>query len=125
MLWPTILLTWQPWWVQVLEKPLNSPAVGWVTTTFWSEKILPPPTGMSEVVVSPLAEPEVAPLELPDPLVSVAVELLPPHAASSGSPIAETPANPARVLRETGSGVVRSVTGFLSGEVRRSMPTDR
>jgi hypothetical protein len=89
---------------------------------------------MSEVAVNPLALPppdepvEVEPagagaevgsgaLE-PEPRPSVAVELLAPQAASSGSPMAETPASPASVLREIGSGVVRSVTGFLSGVVR-------
>ena len=46
------LLTVQPWWVQIAEKALKSPASGWVTTTFWSLKILPPPTGMSEVLAS-------------------------------------------------------------------------
>ena len=38
-------LTMQPWWVQTAVKHLNSPSVGWVTTTCWSGKILPPPTG--------------------------------------------------------------------------------
>src|ERR1700722_7846885 len=28
-------------------KALNSPLAGWVTTTFWGRKTLPPPTGMS------------------------------------------------------------------------------
>src|SRR6185312_6979231 len=41
------LPTRQPWCVQTAEKALISPALGWVTTTFWSLKILPPPTGMS------------------------------------------------------------------------------
>ena len=36
--------TWQPWWVQVEVNALNSPSLGWVTTTFWSPKIVPPPT---------------------------------------------------------------------------------
>ena len=39
----------QPWWVQIAVKHLNSPSVGWVTTTSSSAKIVPPPTGMSEV----------------------------------------------------------------------------
>ena len=46
------LATRQPWWVQTAENALNSPAVGWVTTTFWSAKIVPPPTSMSEVGVT-------------------------------------------------------------------------
>ena len=39
-------LTLQPWCVQVAEKALNSPAVGWVTTTSLSANTVPPPTGM-------------------------------------------------------------------------------
>lgn len=42
-------VTAQPWWVHFDENALNSPAVGWVTTTPESLKILPPPSGMSEV----------------------------------------------------------------------------
>ena len=47
-----IWLTVQPMWVQTALKALNSPAVGWVTTTSWVAKILPPPTGMSLVAAS-------------------------------------------------------------------------
>ncbi|CAM5346852.1 hypothetical protein SALBM311S_01764 [Streptomyces alboniger] len=38
--------------VQMFEKPLNSPCLGWVTTISSSLKILPPPTGMSAVLAS-------------------------------------------------------------------------
>src|SRR4051812_24624552 len=41
--------TVQPWWVQIAEKALNSSFFGCVTTIFWSLKILPPPTGISDV----------------------------------------------------------------------------
>ena len=34
----------------VALNALKSPSVGWVTTIFWSSKILPPPTGMSAVL---------------------------------------------------------------------------
>src|SRR3954468_6941580 len=44
--------TVQPWCVQIAENALNSPAVGWVTTTCWSAKTAPPPTGTSAVLVS-------------------------------------------------------------------------
>src|ERR1700754_882945 len=47
--------TWEtvhPSWVQVEENALNWPAVGWVTTTCRSAKIVPPPTGTSAVLVS-------------------------------------------------------------------------
>lgn len=42
--------TMHPLWVQTAEKPLNSPSLGWVTTTSCSSKTLPPPTGMSEAL---------------------------------------------------------------------------
>ena len=37
--------TTQPWCVQIAVKHLNSPALGWVTTTSSSAKIAPPPMG--------------------------------------------------------------------------------
>jgi hypothetical protein len=55
---PETSATTQPWWVQTAEKPLNVPAVGCVTTTFWSAKTFPPPTGMSEVFPSGVPPPE-------------------------------------------------------------------
>ncbi len=42
----------QPMWVHTAVKHLNSPSVGWVTTTCWSGKIVPPPTGTSAALVS-------------------------------------------------------------------------
>src|SRR3546814_20633675 len=45
-------VTRQPWWVQVAENALNSPAVGWVITIFSSSRIRPPPTSMSLVLAS-------------------------------------------------------------------------
>src|SRR5690349_17844764 len=39
-------LTMQPWCVQTAENALKAPEVGWVTTTFWPAKTLPPPTGI-------------------------------------------------------------------------------
>src|SRR5580693_6006987 len=44
-----IWLTMHPMWVQTALNALNSPAVGWVTTTVWGAKILPPATGISLV----------------------------------------------------------------------------
>jgi hypothetical protein len=49
---PATLPTVQPWCVQVALKALKVPAAGWVTTTLAAEKILPPPTGTSEVLPS-------------------------------------------------------------------------
>lgn len=67
--------TMQPWWVQTAEKALKPPFSGWVTTTFSSLKILPPPTGMSPVLVS--ASPAGA--SPPVPLSAGATEDAPPH----------------------------------------------
>ena len=52
---PETLPTVHPIWVQIALNALNWPAAGWVTTTFCASKILPPPTGISLVVASPLA----------------------------------------------------------------------
>src|SRR3954454_12804200 len=49
-----LLIVWtvQPRWVQVDEKPSNSPAVGWVTTMPLSAvRITPPPIGTFEAGV--------------------------------------------------------------------------
>ena len=49
------LLTWltmQPMCVQMALNALNSPAVGWVTTTLGPVKIVPLPTGMALVAAS-------------------------------------------------------------------------
>ena len=45
-------------------EALNSPAVGWVTTTFSLLKTLPPPSGMSPVVAKPFAAASPAPASL-------------------------------------------------------------
>ena len=55
--WATFA-TRQPWWVQMALKALNSPDLGWVTTTWAASKTLPPPTGMSETLIASLADPE-------------------------------------------------------------------
>lgn len=44
-----IWVTGQPWWGQMLEKALNSPSVGWVTTVCAPATMIPPPTGTSAV----------------------------------------------------------------------------
>src|ERR1700729_2576639 len=46
------LSTRHPRWVQPAMNALNSPAVGWVTTTFSAENTFPPPTGISLVLAS-------------------------------------------------------------------------
>src|SRR5690242_6356564 len=88
---PLISATTQPWWVQTALKALKSPSVGWVTTTFSPGKILPPPTGTSEVVAMP--PDEVVLPSLPPPELSELPPALPesllesePQAASRGTP---------------------------------------
>jgi hypothetical protein len=49
--------------VHTALKALNWPAVGWVTTTSFAGKIIPPPTGMSLV---PVSAPEATPPAEPD-----------------------------------------------------------
>src|SRR5580693_5945978 len=66
MVWLLIWLTMHPMWVQTALNALNSPAVGWVTTTCGSEKIMPLPTGILLVAASAF----------------VALELLAPPAAA-------------------------------------------
>src|SRR4051794_23592331 len=100
---PWIWVTGHPWWVQIAENALNSPDFGWVTTIFWLGKILPLPTGISDVLMPPAAPPPpapeepdeepVEPLVLPDAPELDSPLLLLPHAASSGtaSPAAAIP----------------------------------
>src|SRR6185436_2051904 len=44
--------TVQPWWVHIAVNASNEPARGWVITIFLSARILPPPTGTSEIRAS-------------------------------------------------------------------------
>lgn len=84
--------TVQLWWVQVELNALNSPAAGWVTTTFWSAKIIPPPSVISEVVVSGPAEGDGVTVAPSPPL---------PQAARNGTPTptVSAPVNACRRLR--------------------------
>jgi hypothetical protein len=116
---------------------LNSPSLGWVTTTSWSAKIAPPPTSMADAWVSAspagaLAEPAVsvgAALLLDDALAgadelgvfgsdAVPDESSLPHAASRGTP---TPAaaRPPRVRREILSVVMTAGSSQLSSRTGR------
>ena len=52
--------TWQPWWVHLELNPMNSPALGCVTTTRASEKICPPPTATPLVGPSTVGPGDVA-----------------------------------------------------------------
>ena len=49
---PDTLPTVHPAWVQTALNAWNAPDFGWVITIFLSARILPPPTGMSEVLAS-------------------------------------------------------------------------
>ena len=51
------MVSMHPSWVQIAVKARRSPAAGRVTTIWYSGKILPPPTGMSDVGVSAGAVP--------------------------------------------------------------------
>src|SRR5690606_22555767 len=101
------LCTAHPRWVQVAENALNSPADGWVTTTLRSAKTLPPPSGISAVVVSaPPAPPPLPPSPAPPSAAPRAeepesaageVSSEPPHAVSAAArPAAVTVATTAR-----------------------------
>src|SRR4051812_5685370 len=81
-----ILSTVHPWCVHTVEKATKLPFVGWVTTTPFLAKILPPPTGISEVLAR--ATPTLAPLSflpLPFPLPAAASVSLPAPASVVGS----------------------------------------
>jgi hypothetical protein len=124
-----ILVTGQPWWVQIGLNALNWPADGWVTTKElpW---ITPPPTGTSAVLTGvPLGtappdvaddvpepavvddpaddvlEPAVVVLGAAPPVVGGALE--PPHAASAAAAAAPAPPIPAArsTVRRATSGV--------------------
>src|SRR3977135_3543814 len=49
---PDTLPTVHPACVHTALNPWNSPDLGWVSTIFLSVRILPPPTGTSEVLAS-------------------------------------------------------------------------
>src|SRR5690242_18461050 len=104
---PLMSATTQPWWVQIALNALKSPWVGWVTTTLSAAKILPLPTGTSEVV--PIAPDEVVlvPPEPPEPLPDPPSLLLAsePHAASRGTPTPSPTTPPTTARRDAPAGV--------------------
>lgn len=116
---PSLTVETRHWaWVQTAEKALNSPSSGWVTTTFRSLKIVPPPTGMSLVAASS-SPPGEASGEVPGDAVSDAVGVPlasppPPSSPDDPQPVtrAAAPAAPAvrTVLRRAfmGSPVVET-----------------
>src|SRR5215212_7092430 len=103
-----------PSWVQVAEKPSNLPFAGWVTTTFCSLRITPPPTGTSLVATSPSAD---GAWLLPFPVLPEVAEDSwavvpgdpPPQPAKMGR-LSPPTAAPARAQRRVSAG---SVTGRL------------
>ncbi len=50
--------------MQTAENALKLPALGWVTTTCWSGKTLPPPTGMEALAMACVTAPDAAPAGL-------------------------------------------------------------
>jgi hypothetical protein len=110
-------------WVQTALNALNSPAVGWVTTTFSAENTFPPPTGISLVLASAafLLFPA-----CPDPDVLPDDELLPPpHAARvAARPAKPAPASAARRVVSR-PGKESCVTMSTSGHGRIGAPTPR
>src|ERR1700722_20464918 len=79
-----IWLTMHPMWVHTALNALNSPAVGWVTTTFWTVKILPPPAGISAVAASASA-----PAVLPAPVAALLASLALALALAPLAPVGE------------------------------------
>src|SRR5262245_11998804 len=87
---------------------LKSFFAGWVTTTFWASKIIPPPTGMSDFFASSWPPPEepgeddpvVAGVVVPEPAVPPPESSPPPHATSNPdavtTPAAATPRSTCR-----------------------------
>src|SRR5690349_13539164 len=114
----------------MLVKPLNSPSVGWVITTPSSSKILPPPTGMSAVVVSPWPEPPAEPAGLlgddppgEEPAPSDAVlGSSPPQAARKGTPTPRptAPASACRRLRQAHARPPAAASGVSGRLVTRA-----
>src|SRR6476469_3785370 len=89
------------WCVQTALNALNSPEVGWVTTTFWSAKILPPPTGTVALEIASLTA-LVAELA-----TSLAAWPASPQPAKVTAPTATVPAE-ARTTRREGTSGARS-----------------
>src|SRR4051794_13719466 len=144
------LVSGHPWWVQVAVKPSKVPLAGWVTTTFWSARITPPPTGTSAVATSASALGTAEPVDPPSPgeaaadgevapAVGVLDEPPPPHAASSGRlrpPIAALATRRRRVRSGSGTKsswwstavdatLARKTVEILWGRPRRSQPPRR
>src|SRR5690349_10429320 len=82
----TTAATRQPWWVQTALNALNSPSAGWVTTIFSLGKILPPPTGMSDVLA----------IASPEPVLPVSPPVEPESAGSDEDPLSDPAPQAAR-----------------------------
>src|SRR5271165_5143296 len=94
--------------VQTTLNPLNWPAAGWVTTTRAAVKILPPPTGMSDVDVSAPPPGDAPPLLAAAPLAEPTDP--PPQAAS----VPARPARPAPASRPR--RVVSALRSWVTGD---------
>jgi hypothetical protein len=125
--WPTR----QPWWVQMAEKALKCPALGWVTTTCWSLRIVPPPVGTSAAATVAFEDPDDPDPDEPDPDdpdrepdEEGSALPPPPHAASSGRVTPPTAAPRSIVRRET-SFSPRSPLGVTPDSVMSIPPVER
>src|ERR1700722_10782320 len=116
------LSTRHPRWVQTALNALNSPAVGWVTTTFSAENTFPPPTGISLVLAS-AALPLLAACPDPEAGLDDGLLLPPPHAARVvAKPAKPAPASAARRV-VCPPGEESCVTISTSGRCRIGVPT--
>src|SRR6185437_3700925 len=137
------LLTWltmHPMWVQTALNALNSPAVGWVTTTCGPDRTSPPPTGILLVATSALPAgallPPAAGAVVPAGVVPAAggvaaagvvaagalLVVLPPQAVSAPArPTRPTPARmPRRVAAESVCGsCVTTAPVYVCGQCHR------
>src|SRR5580704_12282646 len=127
---PDTVVTRHPRWVQTAVNASIVPARGWVITIFLSARILPPPTGMSEVLARtspglpfPFAfSPPVAAGEFwagGAPASPPWLALWVAHPASAATHVAPAPASTARRLDVEASGPV--MTCLLSSP-RRFLP---
>src|SRR5579859_3726585 len=136
-----------PWWVHTAVKASKVPACGWVITILLSVRILPPPTGTSEVLARTSgAFPFPAPVPEDPPLAAglfwaggapASPPLLALYAVHPDSPATHAAPAPARTARRLDMGASGPVMtcllsssavdaeGRFSGGCRRSRRTSR
>jgi hypothetical protein len=130
---PDTLPTVHPAWVHTALNPWNSPDFGWVITIFWVARILPPPTGTSDVLASAAGaaaapEPEAAGAADEEggwagwlPAIPPLLELYLLHPASTAAHAAPAQASAVRRLDTATLGVVLLGSAMV-GTPQRLMP---